>query len=115
MGQPFLAALPTALRACVASWRLLGSVAPGLLLCNGPGTCLPLILAARARRVAHALRLPGVPPAPAIVYVESVCRVNRLSLTGRIVHAAGLADAVLVQWEGLAAAYPGTTFVGLLL
>ena len=45
-----------------------------LLLCNGPGTCLPLIVLARI--------LSTISPCT-IVYVESVCRVTSLSLTAR--------------------------------
>ena len=45
-----------------------------LLLCNGPGTCLPIIILARLLSI--------VSPCT-IVYVESVCRVTSLSLTAR--------------------------------
>ena len=45
-----------------------------LLLCNGPGTCLPVIILARLLSI--------ISPCT-IVYVESVCRVTSLSLTAR--------------------------------
>jgi beta-1,4-N-acetylglucosaminyltransferase len=108
VGAP-LAALPAAAAraAAGAAWLLAARGAPDLLLVNGPGTCLPLallVLAARALGVARTR----------VVFVESVCRVKTLSATGRILYAAG-ADAVLVQWPGLARDYPRAALVGGLL
>lgn len=80
---------------------------PDLLLVNGPGTCLPLALAVLALRTFGATRTR-------VVFVESICRVNSLSATGRILYAAG-ADAVLVQWPELYTKFPRTQLVGGLL
>ena len=76
---------------------------PALLLCNGPGTCVPVAVAALL------LRLLGVKYV-AVVYVESVCRVETLSLSGKIM--LRLADHFLVQWPGLAKRYPRAHFIG---
>jgi beta-1,4-N-acetylglucosaminyltransferase len=47
-----------------------------------------------------------------VVYVESVARTTTLSLSGWIVYALGLADAVFVQWEGLLKKYPRAKYAG---
>lgn len=56
------------------------------------GTCLPLCLAG------YALRFLGVKRVK-VVFVESFCRVQSLSLTGRLLYY--LADRFVVQWPGL--------------
>ena len=84
-----------------------------VLLCNGPGTCLPVIGAAALLDAALAAGAPlGLGGARArartrVVYVESVARVRELSLTARIARAAGLLDGLLVQWPELARRYAG--------
>ena len=75
--------------------------APDVVLTNGPGTCLPICLAAFALRV-----LGARGKAPLVVYAESVCRVRKLSLTGEILYRLRIADALFVQWDGLLANYP---------
>ena len=74
---------------------------PQLLLCNGPGTALPIILLARV--------LSLFSPCT-IVYIESVCRVKSLSLTARM--ALPLVDTVLVHWPELALSHPATQYIG---
>jgi hypothetical protein len=63
---------------------------------------------------------PVPPPSPRalcllncrIVYVESIARVQRLSLSGRILHLTRTADKLFVQWPEMAARFPGTTYAG---
>jgi beta-1,4-N-acetylglucosaminyltransferase len=74
-------------------------VRPELLICNGPGTCVPLCYCA------FALRLLGVVSNADIVFVESFCRVQRLSLSGRLLYP--VADRFLVQWPQLCGAGSG--------
>jgi beta-1,4-N-acetylglucosaminyltransferase len=45
-----------------------------------------------------------------IVYVESIARVETLSLSGRLLYRT--ADHFLVQWPQLQAKYPRAQFVG---
>ncbi|KRZ06551.1 Cathepsin B-like cysteine proteinase, partial [Trichinella zimbabwensis] len=85
----------------VQIWR----TKPELLLCNGPGTCLPVCFA-----VFFVDLLFG--RTCRIIYVESVCRVTRLSLTCKILYYFHIADHVLVQWPELAAIYPRTLYIG---
>lgn len=57
-----------------------------------PGTCLPICLAGFALRFLGLKRVR-------VVFVESLCRVHSLSLTGRLLYY--LADRFVVQWPGL--------------
>ena len=75
---------------------------PSVVLCNGPGTCIPIIAAALL------VRCLGIKYIT-LVYVESIARVETLSLSGKI--ARRCVDHFLVQWPQLAAKYPGTRFV----
>ncbi|KRY66097.1 Gut-specific cysteine proteinase [Trichinella pseudospiralis] len=88
----------------VQIWR----TKPELLLCNGPGTCLPVCFAALFVNLLFGRTC-------CIVYVESVCRVTRLSLTCKILYYFHIADHVLVQWPELAAVYPRTLYIGRML
>lgn len=65
---------------------------PELILCNGPGTCVPLCVIAfffKILCITHSV----------IVFIESFCRVKTFSLTGKILYY--LADHVVVQWAYL--------------
>lgn len=107
VGGSWAGAVVGVLRGCAAAVRALRSAQPALLLVNGPGTCLPVVLAAHLMRVVGALRSDAQ-----ILFVESVCRVETLSLTGRILYVLRLADGFLVQWPALAARYPRAKCVG---
>lgn len=50
-----------------------------------------------------------------LIYVESVARVQKLSLTGIILHKLGIVDKFYVQWPGLVEKYKGTEFIGRLM
>lgn len=73
------------------------------VLCNGPGTCVPLCAAGLL------LGLLGLHKV-LLVYVESVCRVETLSLSGRILYP--VADYFFVQWSTLRDKYPKSIFLG---
>jgi len=103
VGQSYASSALTTLHALVHSVAHVFAARPALVLCNGPGTCVPVAVAALL------LRLLGVKYV-AVVYVESVCRVETLSLSGKIM--LRLADHFLVQWPGLAKRYPRAHFIG---
>ena len=67
---------------------------PHLILLNGPGTCCILTL---WFRLIDLVLL--VTPSSHIVYIESLARIDALSLTGRILYYA--ADLFIVQWPEL--------------
>ncbi|GAA5821888.1 hypothetical protein JCM3770_002646 [Rhodotorula araucariae] len=63
-----------------------------LVLLNGPGSCVPITCAAFLPRLVTL-------PSPALVYIESLARTRRLSLSARLVRP--LVDRFFVQWESL--------------
>lgn len=62
---------------------------PALLLCNGPGVCIPICVGAILLNLLWNHRC-------AIVFVESICRVKKLSLSGRLLQ--NIATVFIVQW-----------------
>ena len=82
VGQSYATSVFTTLYALLHAATLVLRARPSLLLCNGPGTCIPVCA------WAFALKLIGLQHVT-IVYVESIARVTSLSLSGKIlVHSA---------------------------
>ncbi|XP_072234928.1 UDP-N-acetylglucosamine transferase subunit ALG14 isoform X2 [Leuresthes tenuis] len=73
------------------------------VLCNGPGTCVPLCVAGLLLGILGMKKV-------LIVYVESICRVQALSLTGKILYL--VSDYFFVQWASLRDKYPKSIFLG---
>ncbi|PWN19598.1 Alg14-domain-containing protein [Microstroma glucosiphilum] len=73
-----------------------------LLLMNGPGTCVPLLLSMYLHQLASFRHFFGIAlrpqPRPRSIYVESFARVKTLSLTGKIMQWA--VDRFVRQWDG---------------
>ncbi|GAA5884395.1 hypothetical protein JCM16303_003668 [Sporobolomyces ruberrimus] len=63
-----------------------------LILLNGPGSCVPIAISAFLPRVF------GL-SSPKLVYIESLARTRKLSLSAKIVRP--LVDRFFVQWESL--------------
>uniref|UniRef100_A0ABM5G8T8 UDP-N-acetylglucosamine transferase subunit ALG14 n=1 Tax=Pogona vitticeps TaxID=103695 RepID=A0ABM5G8T8_9SAUR len=74
-----------------------------LVLCNGPGTCVPICISALLLRMLGLKRVT-------IVYVESICRVENLSLSGKILYY--FSDYFIVQWPALKEKYPKSLYLG---
>ncbi|MBW0467922.1 hypothetical protein O181_007637 [Austropuccinia psidii MF-1] len=77
----------------IFSTRIPGRMFSEVIILNGPGSSVPIALAAFLRRF-----ITGR-PTPRLIYVESVARVKRLSLSGRLL--LPFVDSFLVQWEVL--------------
>ncbi len=75
------------LRNLLLARRVLREQNPGIVMSTGAGLALPFFILGRLQR-------------RRLVYVESITRVERLALTGRLVYP--LADAFFVQWPALA-------------
>jgi UDP-N-acetylglucosamine:LPS N-acetylglucosamine transferase len=86
----------------VEALRLVRKVRPSAVLALGSAIAIPLFIAARLVRVP-------------CVFVESLTRVERLSLTGRIIRRLSLADRLYVQWPALRDRLPGTHYAGAVL
>jgi hypothetical protein len=79
------------------AWRVLGRSRPAVVITTGAAIAVPFAWAARARGIR-------------LVYVESLARAERPSLSCRLV--APLADRVYVQWPELASAVRGARYAG---
>jgi UDP-N-acetylglucosamine:LPS N-acetylglucosamine transferase len=84
--------VPNLLRNLRLAWRLLRDERPAAILTTGAGVAVPF---------AWVGRLLGIPT----IYVESVTRIDGLSLSARLI--APVADRVYAQWPELAAASRG--------
>jgi len=105
VGQSYLTSVYSTLRSIAEAVFVVLRFRPELLLCNGPGTCVPLCL------VCYAGQFVGLGKT-FIVYVESIARVESLSLTGKLLYRLRIADRFFVQWEGLTQRYPHCTYAG---
>ena len=99
VGQSYLSSIYSTLHALVYAVQLVGRLRPDVLICNGPGTCLPLCVAAFAWRVVGWT-------SSRIIFVESYCRVQTMSLTGRLLYT--WVDLCAVHWPTLQSKYPLT-------
>ncbi|XP_063481648.1 UDP-N-acetylglucosamine transferase subunit ALG14 isoform X1 [Symphalangus syndactylus] len=93
----------TTLHSMWLSFPLIHRVKPDLVLCNGPGTCVPICVSALL------LGILGIKKV-IIVYVESICRVETLSMSGKILF--HLSDYFIVQWPALKEKYPKSVYLG---
>lgn len=97
VGQRYITSVWTTI---LALWSACGIVmrhSPKVLLVNGPGTCLPVVVWCRL-----ASMIGVISGGCNVFYVESIARVDHLSLTGRLVYHLGLANGgFYVQWKEL--------------
>ena len=102
--ESLISAIPKIVSSVLQSFFLLFEVRPLVLLTNGPGVCVPLIIASRL-----------VSPRTECIFVESVCRTRTLSLTGKILYKLRLVKHFFVQWPRLFELYPRSRYIGLLV
>ncbi|KFD47404.1 hypothetical protein M514_11715 [Trichuris suis] len=103
--QPIASTFLPGIISLLQSFAEIFRMRPELILCNGPGTCIPICMAAFLMdlllfRTCH------------IIYVESICRVTTLSLSGRILYYTRIADHLFVQWPQLQQKYWRTVYIG---
>ena len=103
--QSYITSIFSTLVAVLYSFPIVWSAYPDLVLCNGPGTCIPVCF------WAYAMKFFGLADSK-IIYVESVCRVEHLSLSGLLLYYLFMADSVFVQWPQLKKKYPRTLYIG---
>ncbi|KAM3717345.1 UDP-N-acetylglucosamine transferase [Dirofilaria immitis] len=102
--QNYITSLFTTIWACFESLFLVWRVRPDVVLCNGPGVCLPVCFVSA---LLDLLRLRNVQ----IFYVESLCRIKRLSLTGKILYELRIPEIFFVHWEDLVRRYPRAVLI----
>ncbi len=103
--QSYLTSVFSTLYATLATLPVVLETRPDLLLCNGPGTCIPIAFWTYLLKF---LLLKDVK----MIYVESICRVEKLSLSGLLLYYLYMADHVIVQWPTLHKQYPRTQYLG---
>jgi len=94
VGQSFFSSILTTFIAFIQSFIAIFMDTPSIVICNGPGTCIPVLLAVYIIRW---LKWTSIET----VYIESVARVEQLSLSGKLVKWFNLADRFVVQWPTL--------------
>ena len=95
--SPAARSLTNAVRNLWLAWRLIGRLRPRVLLTTGAAVAVPF---------AWVARLHGIPT----IYVESFTRIERLSLSGRLI--APVATRLYGQWPELAHNAPRIRFAG---
>lgn len=90
--QTYQSSIYTTLYATLYTAPIIYNFKPNVIFCNGPGTCIPVCVVAFFLRCLFLIDCR-------IVFVESVCRVHTLSLTGKIL--SFFADLIIVQWPEL--------------
>ncbi|GMN43337.1 hypothetical protein TIFTF001_012523 [Ficus carica] len=108
VGQSYITSVWTTLVALAHGLWLMIKIRPEVILCNGPGTCVPLCI------IALLFKIIGIQWS-SIFYVESIARVQRLSLSGLILYKLHIADQFFVQWPQLQRKYPRAHYVGCLI
>lgn len=101
VGQSWGSSFISTLISSFKSVSLLVRTRPQAILCNGPGTCIPVC--------GVAWILNQFICQTVIFYVESICRVQRLSFSGQIMQF--LTPHVLVQWPELAQKAPRAKYI----
>ncbi|KAK2859285.1 hypothetical protein Q5P01_003905 [Channa striata] len=101
--QSWSSTVVSSLNALWYSLPLVFRLRPDMVLCNGPGTCVPLCMAGLLLGILGMKKV-------LIVYVESICRVQTLSLTAKILYP--ISDYFFVQWPSLRDKYPKSIFLG---
>ncbi|KAL2244698.1 UNVERIFIED_CONTAM: UDP-N-acetylglucosamine transferase subunit ALG14 [Sesamum indicum] len=105
VGQSYITSVGTTLIALTHALWLMIKIRPQVILCNGPGTCIPLCV------IAFFFKAFGIRWS-SIFYVESIARVRRLSLSGLLLYKLRMADQLFVQWPQLKSKYPRANYVG---
>ncbi|ODV59736.1 N-acetylglucosaminyldiphosphodolichol N-acetylglucosaminyltransferase anchoring subunit ALG14, partial [Ascoidea rubescens DSM 1968] len=81
---------------------------PNILICNGPGTSVPLCYIFFLIKLLTLGLLNNK-----IIYIESLARVNNLSLTGYLLYP--IVDRFIVQWDKLHKKFRRSEYFGILV
>ncbi|KAJ8910840.1 hypothetical protein NQ315_015575 [Exocentrus adspersus] len=104
--QSYFTSVFTTLYSILYTTPVIFMIRPDLILCNGPGTCIPVC------GLAFLLKLIFVKDTR-IVFIESFCRTQTFSLTGKIL--IYFADNFLVQWPSLKRKLKRSEYIGQLM
>jgi len=93
VNQSFFTSIFTTSYSCVQLIPILFMIKPEIILCNGPGTCVPLCF------IQFIYKICFIHNNCKIIFIESYCRVKTLSLSGKIL--LYFVDEFIVQWPQL--------------
>lgn len=96
VNQSYLTSILSTIFSTVMTMPIVFIFKPDVVLCNGPGTCVPVCFVALMMRLFHYANT-------SVIFVESICRVKTLSLTGKLMFI--FADLIIVQWPELKRKY----------
>ncbi|EPY41621.1 beta-1,4-N-acetylglucosaminyltransferase [Angomonas deanei] len=96
VGQSYFSSIFTTIRSIAACFSVILEEKPDILLLNGPGVCVPVVVAS----VLLAVICPWSVRRPYTVYMESFTCLSHLSLTGRLL-CPYLTDLFTVHWRQL--------------
>ncbi|KAJ4804168.1 UDP-N-acetylglucosamine transferase subunit ALG14 [Rhynchospora pubera] len=105
VGQSYITSIGTTIVAIIHAMWIVLKLRPQVILCNGPGTCIPLCACA------YLLKIIGWRWCTTI-YIESIARVKKLSLSGFLLYKLPLADQFFVQWPLLQQKFPRSQYAG---
>jgi beta-1,4-N-acetylglucosaminyltransferase len=94
VGQSYITSVFTTILSILSSAHIILKVKPDILIINGPGTCIPIAL------WTYIGRSLGICEGK-IVFCESFCRVNSISLTGKLLIKLNVVDLFLIHWQEL--------------
>lgn len=103
VNQSYITSVFTTINSALYCIPVVMKIRPDLILCNGPGTCIPICLIAFLLRIFFICKTR-------IVFIESICRVQSLSLSGKILNF--FADNIIVQWEELTTVCKRADYLG---
>ncbi|CAG8498048.1 1515_t:CDS:2 [Paraglomus occultum] len=106
VGESWLTTPFSVAKALIASTKVVLWETPDLIICNGPGICVPVCVISYIHRILGIKRIY-------LIYVESFARVKSLSLSGRLL--IRFVDTFLVQWPYLERQYSQAEYKGVLV
>lgn len=106
VGQNYVLSIPTTLYSFAISAIKLLNHKPDVILLNGPGTCVSVAY------ILFLYKFLGLTKTK-IIYIESLARVNKLSLSGILL--LPISDRFVVQWENLYHQYNRVEYYGILI
>ena len=111
--QSYTSSIFTTIYSTFKTIHLLWTLQPHLIVTNGPGTCVPIVYCAFILRCLYTFvdlvrfGKAGSDPSWRILYrtifIESLCRVKTLSLSGKLVYP--IVDSFVVHWPTLMERY----------
>jgi len=110
VGEPVYTALLRAPFIFISALQVVSRESADVILCNGPGTCLPVVYASIF------LELLFLGARTVRIFAESFCRVKTISVTGRLLYP--FMDSFILQWpptDEIKRRYPRAKYLGSLL